>query len=411
MTPDIHSIAAHGGYVLAGALLVLAQASLIAALLASRSRRRATEARNNAILRAIPDLMFLQTKDGVYLDYSSRDPKLFLVPPSQFIGKNMRDVLPPYMQDLFLPAIRRLFDGEEPVVVEYDLSLPSGETRYWEARLVRCESDKFLSIARDITDRRVAELAARDAHAELLRASKLATLGEFAGSIAHELAQPLTAIIANSQASLRILERPQLDQALLRESLNDVLVSGESARDVISHTRNLFRNGEPEQAPISLVDIVNDACVMAHPTLHARNVAMDLKFAPDLPKVRGDRVQLRQVVLNLVNNGIQAMDQIGAGRPRRLSIGASVDAAGRPTVAVRDTGVGLGKVDPHRLFSGAYSTKPDGMGWGLSISRTIIEAHGGRLWAESNEDGGAVFSFSLPLDTTSGNDSFAVSRA
>ena len=260
---------------------------------------------------------------------------------------------------------------------------------------------RLIGTATDITDRKRAAQALDRAQAELLRASKLATLGEFAGSITHELAQPLTAIIANSQACLRLLASPSVDSGILHESLNDVLASGQLARDVISHTRHLFSKGELERSSVSMNEILNDVSVLLQPTLLAKNIKMKLELSPDLPRIRGDRVQLRQVVLNLMSNGIQAMEQLGPGRPRRLIIGTTVDPNGNPTVAVSDTGVGLARVDRDRLFSAAYSTKPDGMGWGLSISKMIIEAHGGHLWAESNEEVGATFSFTLPVEQPS----------
>jgi len=377
--------------------LLAAQAGLIAALLVSRARQRRTEARTNAILRALPDLMFVQTRDGVYVDYNARDESLLVVPPSQFLGRNMRDILPPPLTAMFEDRIRRLFAGEEPVIAEYEVPVPSGDVRQFEARLVRCESDKFLSIVRDITPERRATAALQNAQLELMRASKLATLGEFAASIAHELAQPLTAIIANSRASLRLLERESSDLNEVRRSLNDVLESSRVARDVIHHTRHLFGHGHPEQAPLNLADVVNEVCMMVSSTLAEHRVALDLHLDAGQGIVRGDRIQLRQVVLNLISNGIEAMEQLSAEAARRLTITATVHPNESATLTVSDTGVGLAAVDRERLFSQSYTTKPDGMGWGLSISRSIIEAHGGRLWAEPNAGGGASFSFSLPL--------------
>jgi two-component system sensor kinase FixL len=380
------------------ALLAAAQAALIIALLVSRARRRETVARNNAILRALPDLMFVQTRDGVYVDYSARDESVLIVPPTQFLGKSMRDVLPLPMAEMFEEKIRRLFSGaEQPVVAEYDVPFQSGEVRHFEARMVRLEADRILSIVRDVTVEKRSAAELRKAQLELFRASKLATLGEFAGSIAHELAQPLTAIIANSHASLRLLDRGTSDLPEVRRSLYEVIESGKVARDVIHHTRHLFGHGDPEQAPVDLADIVNEVCTMVASTLQERRVTLDLNLEANGRLIRGDRVQLRQVILNLISNGIQAIEQASDAAPRRLMISTTVDPAGKARVTVSDTGIGLANVDGERLFSESYSTKPDGMGWGLSISRSIIEAHGGRLWAEPNNGGGASFSFTLPL--------------
>ncbi len=382
----------------AGALLVAAQAVLIVWLLVSRARNRQAEARNNAILRALPDLMFVQAREGnVFVDYCARDAALLVVPPAQFLGKPMRDVMPPALNEMFEKSIERLFNGEEPVVIEYELPVTSGEMRQFEARLVRCERDKFLSIVRDITPQTQAVAALETAQSELHRAARLATLGEFAGSIAHELAQPLSAMIANSQASIRLLDRSTPDVAEARESLRGVVNAGRVASDVIERTRKLFRGGNPQPSAVDLADVVNEACAMVSPMLRQRHVTLDVKLDVANPVIQGDRVQLRQVLLNLISNGIQAMEKVDADAPRRLTISATVTPPGTARLTVSDTGVGLANVDRGRLFNESYTTKTDGMGWGLSISRSIVEAHGGQLWAEPNEGAGASFSFTIPL--------------
>src|SRR5262249_4859035 len=192
---------------------------------------------------------------------------------------------------------RRLFKGEEPVLVEYEVPLPSGEMGVFEARIVRCESNKILSIVRDVTAQKRAAAELHNAQLELMRASKLATLGEFAVSIAHELAQPLTAIMANSRASLRLLDREAKDLAEVRRSLHDVLESSRVARDVIHHTRHLYGHGDPEQSPVDLAAIVNEVCMMVSSTLAEHRITLDVHMDVGDRIVRGDRVQLRQVIL------------------------------------------------------------------------------------------------------------------
>lgn len=378
-------------------VLVTAQAALIVALLASRSRRRESEARNSAFLRALPDLMFVQTRDrGVYVDYSAKRTDL-LLPPELFLGRSMHDVLPPELAQRFAVAVERLFGGEEPVIVEYDLTMPTGRSGFFEARLVRCDSHTFLSIVRDVTAQKEAEAALHRANVELLHASKLATLGEFAGAVAHELAQPLTAMIADTFATRRLLDAnpPRVEEA--RSSLDDALTSGGLAREMIHHMRHLFANSDPEQKPLDLADIVNEVCAMVSSTLQAHRVSLDVTLDLGPRKIHGDRVQLRQVILNLISNGIQAMDDLDETSQRRLTIRAAEAENNTATFTVCDTGVGLSDEERERLFTQPHTTKPDGMGWGLSISRSIIEAHGGRMWAEPNDGGGAKFSFSLPL--------------
>lgn len=393
----IDAIESHRTYVLDAILILIAQTGMIVLLLVNQSRRRSTEARHSAILRALPDLMFLQSRDGVFLDYSAKDPSILLVPPAQFIGKNMSDILPPPLAAMFVEKVACLFDGQEPMIFEYEVPVPAGEIRFFEARLVRCENDKFLSIVRDITERKRAADALASAQAELMRAMKLATLGEFAGSIAHELAQPLTAIMANSHACLRLLDQPDVDLAEVREGVRDVLGSGKIAREVINHTRHLFSSEPLERTSLDLPDVVNEVAVMVRTTLDARRIAMETRFDANLPAVHGDRVQLRQVILNLISNGIQAMEHVDAEQPRRLTISAERQDRDAVRLTVSDTGIGLANVDRSRLFTISYTTKPDGMGWGLSISRSIVEAHGGRLWVDANEAAGASFSFTLPI--------------
>jgi signal transduction histidine kinase len=240
----------------------------------------------------------------------------------------------------------------------------------------------------------------RDVHAsrwdeqdELQRAARLTALGEFAASVAHEVRQPLTAIVMNARSGLRSLggNGPlALDEA--RACLLDVLEAGERAEEVIRRNRDLFRHHRVRTIPLDVNVVVREALAMAAPRLAESRVQVETSLAADVPLVSGDRIELQQVLLNLVANAVDAME----GRPaRRLRIASSCER-GDVRVAVSDTGVGLEHVDLQQLFKLSYTTKPSGTGVGLSVSRAIVDAHGGRLWAEPNPAGGATFVFMIP---------------
>src|SRR6266436_6112652 len=240
--------------------------------------------------------------------------------------------------------------------------------------------------------------ALREAQAQLAHVTRVTTLGEVTSSFAHELNQPLAAIVNNANACLGLLPsgRPDLDEA--REAVADIVSDAERASAIIERVRGLAKRSPSEKVALRLVDVVDDVLALAAAESLARRVAIRTDVRADLPVVLGDRVQLQQVLLNLLVNGMDAMSNVDEPE-RRLEIRGCPDRQGRSpaaTISVQDRGVGLdaGKVD--RLFEAFYTTKPHGMGMGLAISRSIIDAHGGWLWAESNQGPGATFSFSLP---------------
>jgi two-component system sensor kinase FixL len=218
-------------------------------------------------------------------------------------------------------------------------------------------------------------------------------MGEMAAALAHELNQPLTAILSNAHAGERYLTRaePPLDE--IREILQDVVGDARRAGEVIQHLRSLLRKEETRFLPLDVNQVIREIAAFVHTDAVLRDCAIDLDLAPELPVVRGDRVQLQQVLLNLVLNGMEAVGSHGEGR--RVVI-RTLQADGAVCVSVRDQGPGIPGDMLSRIFETFYTTKPDGMGMGLAISRSIVEAHGGRIWAENNPDRGATFSFTLP---------------
>jgi two-component system sensor kinase FixL len=221
-------------------------------------------------------------------------------------------------------------------------------------------------------------------------------MGELTASLAHELNQPLSAILSNAETAQDLLTADVIDLGMVREILGDIIAEDKRAAAVIHRLRILLKKGEIEFVRLDVNEVVGEVAWLVKSDVLLRNVSMSLELSPELPSVLGDRVQLQQVVLNLVLNGLEAMRPPPAG-PRTLVIRTSRDDAASVTVAVQDSGIGIDETDPDRIFQPLYTTKPDGLGMGLAIARTIVDAHGGRLVAANNEGGGATVHFTLPV--------------
>ena len=251
-----------------------------------------------------------------------------------------------------------------------------------------------LETNRDITDRKHAEEAVRKAQAELTHVARVTTLGEMAASIAHEVDQPLSGVVINANASLRFLSGPVQNLEEVRDGLQAIARDGRRASDVIGRIRALARRATAEKAPLDINDVVREVVALAEGEVRRARAALRTEIGGDLPRIVADRVQLQQVVLNLLLNGLDAMHGV-VDRPRELVITTGREALDRVHVAVHDSGSGIDPQLVHRLFEAFYTTKPNGLGMGLSISRSIVEQHGGRLWAESNDGPGTTFHFTV----------------
>ena len=245
--------------------------------------------------------------------------------------------------------------------------------------------------------RQQAEHEMRRLRQDLAHIGRVSAMGELTASLAHELNQPLTAILNNAQVAQRFLAAEAVDVGEMREILNDIVADDKRAADVIRRLRVLLKKGDLEYVSLDLNEIVTEVARLVMSDAAIRNVSMRLDLEPDLPSVQGDRVQLQQVVLNLLLNGLDAMRET-ASSDRSLIIRTSRESAAVVGVAVQDAGPGIAKQDAGHIFEPLYTTKPDGIGMGLAITRTIVGAHGGRLWAENNPDCGATFQFTLPVE-------------
>jgi C4-dicarboxylate-specific signal transduction histidine kinase len=243
-----------------------------------------------------------------------------------------------------------------------------------------------------------AEQALHQAQAELAHVSRVTTLGELAASIAHEINQPLAAIVADTHACLNWLDAvpPRLESR--REALTAVAQDGNRAAEVITRIRALLSKSSVARRPCDLAEVIRDARALVRPELERHGIVLETHVATDLPPVMGDRIQLQQVLLNLLMNSVQTSRDLPPERCR-LTVRATIeqrDGGASALVAVEDAGVGFSEQQAARLFEAFYTTKPGGLGMGLSISRSIIERHGGRLWATANKEHGATFHFALP---------------
>jgi signal transduction histidine kinase len=251
--------------------------------------------------------------------------------------------------------------------------------------------------------RKQSELEAQGLRNDLAHAGRVATIGELTASLAHELNQPLTAILSNAQAGQRVLETAPVDLEEMGEILKDIVEDDKRAAEVIRRLRGLLTKRDPQMRMVDLNEALNEVARLVSGDAVARGVSIRLELADGLPPVLGDRVQLQQVTLNLVLNGMDAMRESGT-RDRVLVLRTAKAGAKTVRVEVQDSGVGINESDMGKIFQAFYTTKADGMGIGLAITRSIVDVHGGRLEAHNNPDGGATFSFTLPLGHDGGHD-------
>lgn len=284
---------------------------------------------------------------------------------------------------------------------QYRLLMPDGSIKYMHA-VAHATRDQegqleYIAAVQDITARRLSEEALEEARSDLAKVARVTSLGVLTASIAHEVSQPLSGVVTNAGTCLRMLDADPPNVGGARETASRILRDGNRAGDVITRLRTLFTTEKLTLEVLDLTEVTREVIALSVSDLRRNRVALQTELAEDLPTVAGDRIQLEQVILNLLRNASDAMLDVHE-RPRQMLVRTERDGRDGIRMSVRDVGVGVDLQSMSKLLDAFYTTKSDGMGLGLSVSRSIIERHHGRLWAEPNDGPGATFSFSLPSD-------------
>jgi len=368
-----------------------------------RYRGDLESARLAAIVSSSDDAIISKTLDGVITSWNAGAVNIFGYEAGEMIGQSIFRLIPPELRDEEAQILARLRRAErikhyETVRVakdghRIDVSLTVSPIFDKSGTVVGASK-----VARDVTAAKKVEAELQQARSELVRVARVTTLGELTAAIAHEVNQPLTGLVSSGNACLRWLAAQPPDLEAARKSVERMVGAGNRAAEVITRIRALIAKSPPQQTLLSINDAIAEVVALIDREVQRNHVWLQVDLADDLPLVRGDRIQLQQVVLNLMLNAIEAMSEV-SDRQRELSVSSATDGENGALVTVRDSGVGLDASSAERLFDAFYTTKPQGMGIGLAVSRTIIQAHGGRLWAAPTTPHGAIFRFSLPVDS------------
>ena len=356
--------------------------------------RNVVETQTELICRFKPDTTLTFVNDAYCRFFGQRR--------EQLVGTKFIELVPASARAPLFRHLESVMSNPRTQTYEHEVLRPDGSIGWqqWFDHAIVDANGRIVEmqgIGRDITTLRHAELDAEERRKEVTHLTRVAILGELSGALAHELNQPLTAILSNAQAAQRLLAKTPVDLDEVREILADIGSEDKRAGNVINRLRALMKKGEAKLLPLDLNALAEDVLELTHSELVERNIAVKRRLAPGLPDIRGDRVQLQQVVLNLIMNACEAMNGNGAV-DRSLEVSTARDGNSRLRLTVADHGHGIPPELLERVFEPFMTTKTDGLGLGLSICRSIVAAHDGRLWGSNNPGGGASFSVSLPVD-------------
>jgi signal transduction histidine kinase len=338
------------------------------------------------------------------ITWSAETYRIFQIDPAvQPTLELVRERVHPADVAFFQQSVERAVRDSTDFAFEHRLQLPGGSIRYLQIVAHPSGNEgndlvEFVGAVMDVTERKRSEDALDRLRLDLAHVSRVSTLGQMAASIAHEINQPLAGIVINGNASLRWLaaESPNLDEA--REATRRIVRDGQRAGDVITRLRSLFQRRGSLKERLGIHEVVQEVIAITRGDVQKGGGTIRTHMADDLPLVRGDRVQLQQLMLNLIMNAVEAMSEVH-DRPREIVISTQRGEGSEVLVQVQDSGVGLDPEAKEKLFDAFYTSKSVGMGMGLAISRSIVEHHGGRLWAAANDGPGATFLFTIPWNT------------
>ncbi|HJP67450.1 MAG TPA: PAS domain S-box protein [Sphingomicrobium sp.] len=355
-----------------------------------------------SILATVPDAMVLIDEMGLILSFSAAAEKMFGYTESEVIGENVSMLMPSpdrerhdgYLKNYRDTGVRKIIGIGRVVTARhrdgntFPIELSVGEAWVDEKRI-------FTGFVHDLSERRAADKRLRDLQTELAHVGRVSEMGTLASSLAHELNQPLTAITSYCQGAADLLEGdPDAEQlAMAREAMRDTAEQALRAGQIVKRMRDFLSHGDTEHQVESLANLVTEANALALVGSREYGIDVQVRLDPDADKIFVDRVQIQQVLVNLIRNAIEAMMESAT---RCLTIESNDEGNGLVTIRIEDTGSGINDELAPQLFQPFVTSKKTGMGIGLSICRTIIEAHGGRIWFEAARDGGTVFRFTLP---------------